>query len=399
MDSAKKIKITAIAASHGVNSFYLFFLTPIIPIIAKEFNLNYVEVGVIAALYAFANGIFQFPISFLGDYLGRWRTVLTISLLVQAIPVFFYGISPTYGIFLIFIFISGLGCSAYHPPAIALITRENPDQRGFMMGIFAGGGDVGLILTPVIVGWMTVYFASWRMAAHLALIPGVVMAIIIWRLFDDIPRDDRSMNQAARATLGALIRNKPLILLIFLSTFRITAFRGLMTFLPLLLAQNFGFDTQGVGWAISSYYIVGTTMTVIVGKLSDKGSKTMFILVLTILCGLALASISMATTTIGVICAVIAVGALLSPVPSLVLAMGTELVDERQRASAIGLVYAVNEGASTLSPLIGGLVAEAVSLRFSFLFYALLFGISSVIAFILHRVSKNPNAPAPEGAA
>lgn len=74
-------------------------------------------------------------------------------------------------------------------------------------------------------------------------------------------------------------------------------------------------------------------------------------------------------------------------------------MEERQRASAIGLVYAINEGASTLSPLIGGLVAEAVSLRFSFLFYAVLFGISSIIAFILHRVSKTFNAPAPESAA
>lgn len=143
MNSAKNIKITAIAASHGVNSFYLYFLTPIIPIIAKEFNLNYVEVGIIAALYSFANGIFQFPISFLGDYLGRWRTVLTVSLLVQSIPVFLFGFSPTYGVFLVFVFISGLGCSAYHPPAIALITRERPDRRGFIMAIFAGGSDVG----------------------------------------------------------------------------------------------------------------------------------------------------------------------------------------------------------------------------------------------------------------
>ncbi|MBT3353262.1 MAG: MFS transporter [Nitrospinaceae bacterium] len=399
MDSAKDTKITAIAASHGVNSFYLFFLTPIIPIIATEFNLNYVEVGIIASLYAFANGIFQFPISFLGDYLGRWRTVLTISLLVQSIPVFLYGISPTYGVFLIFVFFSGLGCSAYHPPAIALITRESPERRGFIMAIFAGGGDVGSIITPVLVGWMTVYFASWRMAAHLALIPGVIMAIIIWRLFEDIPRDDRSMKQAASATLGALVRNKPLILLILLSTFRITGFRGLMTFLPLLLAQNFGFDTQSVGWTISSYFIMGTLTTIIVGRWSDKGSKTMFILVLTLFCGLALASISLATTTLGVICAIISVGVLLTPVPSLVLAVGTELVEERQRASAIGLVYAINEGASTISPLIGGLVAEAVSLRFSFLFYAVLFGISSVIAFILHQVSKNLDTPRPESAA
>ncbi|MBT4094855.1 MAG: MFS transporter, partial [Nitrospinaceae bacterium] len=329
MDSAKNIKITAIAASHGVNSFYIHFLTPIIPIIAKEFNLNYVEVGIITALYAFANGIFQFPISFLGDYLGRWRTVLTVSLLVQSLPVFLFGFSPTYGVFLVFVFISGLGCSAFHPPAIALITRESPDRRGFTMAIFAGGSDVGSTLTPVIVGWVTVYFSSWRMAAHLALIPGVIMAIIVWRLFYDIQRDERPMKQAAKATLSSLIRNKPLMLLVSLSSLRITGVRGLMTFLPLLLAQNFGFDTQSIGWAITSYFIVGTVMTIIVGRWSDRGSKTLFILVLTMLCGVAMASISMVTTTVGVICAIVAVSALLSPVPILVLAMGTELVEER----------------------------------------------------------------------
>ena len=72
-----------------------------------------------------------------------------------------------------------------------------------------------------------------------------------------------------------------------------------------------------------------------------------------------------------------------------VLAVGTELVEERQRASAIGLVYALNEGASTLSPLIGGFVAQAFGLRLSFLFYALLFAISTAIALILHRVSQH----------
>ncbi len=399
MDSAKKINIATIAASHGVNSFYLFFLIPILPIIAKDFGLNYVEVGLIASVYAFANGVFQLPISFLGDYFGRWRTVLVISLLVQGVPVSLYGLAPSYSVFLAFVFLSGLGCSAYHPPSIALITSEMPERRGFIMGIFAGGGDVGGILTPVIVGWVTVYLASWRLAAHWALLPGIIMALLVWRRFEDIPRDDRPMKQAARATLGALMRNRSLMLLVLLSTFRITGFRGLMVFLPLLLAQNFGFGTQGVGWALSSYFIVGTVMTIIVGRWSDRGSKTMYIAVLTFLCGLALASISAVETTPGVLAAILAVGVLLTPVPSLVLAMGTELVEERQRASAIGLVYAVNEGASTISPLIGGFVAEAIGLRFSFLFYAFLFGASTLIAIVLHRVVKNHNPPAAEGSA
>lgn len=399
MDSAKKINITAIAASHGVNSFYIFFLIPIIPNIKGEFGLDYIQVGLISSVYAFANGVFQFPISFLGDYLGRWRTVLTISLLVQAVPIFMYGLAPTFPIFLLFVFLSGLGSSAYHPPSIALITREVEGQRGFMMGIFAAGGDVGLILTPIIVGWLTVHFASWRMAAHWSVIPGILMALIIWFRFEDIRRDSRTMNQAARATLRALFSNRSLLLLVLLSTFRITGFRGLMAFLPLLLAENFGFGTLEISWTTSAYFIIGTILTVVVGKWSDRGSKTKYIVVMTLLCGIALATISWATTTAGIIIAILAVGGLLSPVPSLVLAVGTELVDERQRASAIGLVYAVNEGASTLSPLIGGFVAQVFSLRLSFLFYAFLFGISTVVAFILHRVSRHRPLAATEGAA
>ena len=398
MDRAKKTNIAAIAASHGVNSFYLLFLIPILPTIAKEFELSYVGVGLIASVYAFANGVFQFPISFLSDYLGRWRSVLAFSLLVQSVPVFLYGLAPDYTVFLGFVFLSGLGCSAYHPPAIALITREIPGRRGYIMGIFAGGGEVGSILTPILVGWMAVYFGGWRAAAHWALIPGVLMALFIWRHFEDVPRDRRPMKQAARATLRSFSRNKALILLILLSTFRITGFRGLMTFLPLLLARNFGFDVQGVGWILSAYFIVGAVATVIVGRWSDKGSKTKYIAAMTFLCGLALGSISMATTTAGLLASIAAVGILLTPVPSLVLAVGTELVEERQRASAIGLVYAVNEGVSTLSPLIGGLIADSFSLRFSFLFYGILFGVSTCIAMILHHVNQGrPMAPAEGG--
>jgi predicted MFS family arabinose efflux permease len=386
MDLAKKINIGTIAASHGVNSFYIIFLIPILPVIAKDFELNYVEVGLIASVYAFANGVFQLPISFLGDYMGRWRSVLAVSFLVQAGGVFLYGLAPTYPIFLAFVFLSGLGCSAYHPPAIAIITRESPAQRGFMMGIFVGGGDVGSIITPTLVGWLTVYLSSWRLAAHWSLIAGIVMALIIWWRFEDVQRDKRPIKQAARATLRAFLDNTPLLLLVLLSTFRITGFRGLMTFLPLLLAQSFGFDTHGIGWTMSAFFVIGMVMTVIIGKLSDSGSKTKYIIVLTLMCGLSLVTLSWADTVPGVLAAIAAVGFFLAPVPSLVLAVGTELVEERHRASAVGLVYACNEGASTLSPLIGGLVAEAFGLRFSFLFYALLFLAATAIALILHRV-------------
>ena len=56
-----------------------------------------------------------------------------------------------------------------------------------------------------------------------------------------------------------------------------------MTFLPLLLAQQFNYEVQAIGWILSVYFIVGIITTFLVGKSSDRGEKTKYILYLTFL--------------------------------------------------------------------------------------------------------------------
>ena len=388
MDGINKKKVVALSGSHGVNTFYLLFITPIIPLISVELRLNYFEVGLIASVFAFANGVFQFPISFLGDYLGKWRTILVTSLMVQSIPVFFYGFAPDYSTLLFLVFLSGLGCSAYHPPAVSLLTREMPEKRGLSMAYFAAGGEVGSILTPWIVSTCAVYF-SWRIASHLAIFPAIIMGTIIFFLFKDSKRDERPMKQAALSTFMSLTKNRSLMLLLLVSTFRITGFRGLMTFLPLLLAQKFNYEIQAIGWILSGYFIIGIITTFLVGKSSDKGVKTKYILYLTFLCSLAMGSISFVDSSVVILFPIFLIGSFLTPVPSLVLAVGTELVDEEKRASAIGLIYAANEIGSMISPIVGGVMAELFNLQFSFLLYASFFLIASFLAILLNRVRLN----------
>ena len=388
MDGINKKKVVALSGSHGVNTFYLLFITPIIPLISVELRLNYFEVGLIASVFAFANGVFQFPISFLGDYLGKWRTILVTSLMVQSIPVFFYGFAPDYSTLLFLVFLSGLGCSAYHPPAVSLLTREMPEKRGLSMAYFAAGGEVGSILTPWIVSTCAVYF-SWRIASHLAIFPAIIMGTIIFFLFKDSKRDERPMRQAALSTFMSLTKNRSLMLLLLVSTFRITGFRGLMTFLPLLLAQKFNYEIQAIGWILSGYFIIGIITTFLVGKSSDKGVKTKYILYLTFLCSLAMGSISFVDSSVVILFPIFLIGSFLTPVPSLVLAVGTELVDEEKRASAIGLIYAANEIGSMISPIVGGVMAELFNLQFSFLLYASFFLIASFLAILLNRVRLN----------
>ena len=253
------------------------------------------------------------------------------------------------------------------------------------MAYFAGGGEVGSILTPWIVSTVAVYF-SWRVASHLAIFPSIIMATIIFILFKDSKRNVRPMKQAALSTFLSLTKNRPLMLLLLVSTFRITGFRGLMTFLPLLLAQQFNYEVQAIGWILSIYFIVGIITTFLVGKSSDRGEKTKYILYLTFLCSIAMASISFVSSSIMILFPIFLIGSFLTPVPSLVLAVGTELVDEEKRASAIGLIYAVNEMGSMISPIVGGVMAELFNLQFSFLLYASFFFVASFIAIVLNRM-------------
>ena len=179
--------ILIIASSHSVNSLYNRILTPILPLIMADFGLNYAQTGLIASVYALSSSLFQLPISFLGDFTGKTRLILGLSLLFNALPAWFYGYSTTYAALLTFVFLSGLGCSAYHPAAVSMIAAESPRNRGLAMGLFKAGGDFGSILTPVAMGWLTVYLASWRAAAQYFVLPGVVCALLIWLRFQDAP--------------------------------------------------------------------------------------------------------------------------------------------------------------------------------------------------------------------
>ena len=131
--------ILIIASSHSVNSVYNRMLTPILPLIMADFGLNYAQTGLIASVYALSSSLFQLPISFLGDFTGKTRLILGLSLLFNALPAWFYGYSTTYAALLTFVFLSGLGCSAYHPAAVSMIARESPRNRGLAIGAFQGG--------------------------------------------------------------------------------------------------------------------------------------------------------------------------------------------------------------------------------------------------------------------
>lgn len=380
--------VLIIASSHAVNSVYNRMLTPILPLIMADFGLNYAQTGLIASVYALSNSLFQLPISFLGDFTGKTRLILGLSLCASALPAWFYGYSATYAALLALVFLSGLGGSAYHPAAVSMIARESPGRRGLAMGLFKAGGDFGSILTPVAMSWLTVHLGSWRAASQYFVLPGVACALLIWLRFQDAPAKRAPMARAAKSTLGELLGDRLMVLMTLLSSCRVMGLRGIMTFLPLLLAQGLGLDTIEVGWTLTGYFLVGTACAILWGKYADGRSETRLILLMMAASTLSLAFLSRTDSLVVFLGLLGLLGASLNPSQSLMLTITTGAIPEKNRTSAVGLMYTANEAASVASPFLGGLIAQAVGLRESFLFYSLLCLVATALAWRIHAEQK-----------
>ncbi len=388
MNFGNKFNLFVLTGSHSVNSVYNRLLTPVLPLIVLDFGLTYAETGLIVSAYAAGNGLFQFPISFAADYTGRRRSVLVFSLLMNSLPVLFIGFADTYALLLFLVFLSGIGSSAYHPAAVALVAREVPDQRGFSLGLFKAGGDLGSVFTPVIVAWLAVALSSWRMAAQWFVLPGVLWALLIWLRFRDTPVSRGPLRQAAKSTFGELIRNRPLTLLLLLSSCRVMCLRGMIAFVPLLLAEQYGFNTVWVGWILTVYFIFGTGSSILQGRISDRFKHTSFIVGMMIVGTLALALLPLAFSVWMLFPVLILLASSLGPSQGPILAVTTEIVGEKHHASSVGLLYTMNEVAGTISPFVGGLIAQVVGLQRSFFFFAAIGLIGTAASVLVHRARQ-----------
>ena len=385
MESSYLKNVFILSGSHAVNSIYARVLTPILPIILIDFELNYVQIGMIVSTYSFACGIFQFPISFFADYLNRHRFFLSLSLVLSALPLIFFGFLESYFVLLLLVFLSGIGSSAYHPPAVALLAREATKKLSFHMSIFKAGGDFGSIFTPVLVGWLTVYFGDWRTAVQFFVIPGFIFSLVIWTSFTDFSREKKQLKNEVKRTFSQLFHNKILMLILLLSCCRVMGLRGIMTFLPIWIAESLGFNVTSIGWVLTLYFLVGTVSSIFWGKIAEGDRETLYISLMMIIASMSLVFLSSNLSVFLTFIFIILLGGTLNPTPGLILSVATKVVEEENRASSIGLLYSGNEVSSILSPLIAGLIAQAYGVQRTFLFFSFLCFVAVLVSMNIHR--------------
>ena len=122
-------------------------ITPILPIFAQQLNISISSIGFAVSIFAFARLIFNFPIGFIADKIGR-RPLLIIGPIINAFGILLTGFSFNLFFLLFSRFISGIGHGMYTIAALAYISDISDDSN---RAKFIGMNQVAL-LTGVAIG-------------------------------------------------------------------------------------------------------------------------------------------------------------------------------------------------------------------------------------------------------
>ncbi|WP_176400246.1 MFS transporter [Sphingobium sp. Z007] len=147
----------------------------------------------------YANIVFWFQAAYAVGYLGFGRIVdmvgarfgYAIAVVIWTIAHMAHGGVHSVTQFAMARFGLGVGESGNFPAGIKAVTEWFPQkERAFAIGLFNAGANIGAIVTPLLVPWLTVAY-GWRVAFYATGLFGIVW-LIAWLTFyrrpDDHPR-------------------------------------------------------------------------------------------------------------------------------------------------------------------------------------------------------------------
>jgi ACS family hexuronate transporter-like MFS transporter len=150
----------------------------------------------------FANIVFWFQAAYAIGYLGFGRIVdvigarfgYAIAVVVWTIAHMAHGGVHSVTQFAMARFGLGIGESGNFPAGIKAVTEWFPQkERAFAIGLFNAGANIGAIITPLLVPWLTVAY-GWRVAFYATGIFGIVW-LIAWLVFYRRPDQHPKVSQ------------------------------------------------------------------------------------------------------------------------------------------------------------------------------------------------------------
>ncbi len=273
------LKILIISFGHLCHDIYTSFLSPVLPVLIKKFELTYSNAGLISVML-------RLP-SLFNPFIGAWADRLNLKFFVIISPAItatamcLMGSAPDYAFLIVLALAAGIGSSCFHVTSPVLLAKFSGRRTGAGMSSFQIGGELARTLGPIIVlGAVSI----WTLEGLYRLIPiGFICSFIFYWSFRDVPGNNTKPKHNVRGSILKTLKGEKLLFLAITGILLSKSFTAsiIAAYLPTYLNTE-GESLWFSGGALSIVEAAAVIGVLITGTLSDRiGCKRMLFFITT----------------------------------------------------------------------------------------------------------------------
>ncbi len=269
-----------ISICHLLNDTLQSVVPAMFPILEKNLNLNFTQLGVIAAVLNIVSSIFQ-PI--VGWYADKKSLpyILPIGLACSLIGMLLLALVPSYGWIICSVIFVGIGSAVFHPEGSRVVHLAAGSQRGLAQSIYQVGGNSGQALAPVITALILVPLgqigAIWfTSVAAIAVI--LLVYIARWysnQLKYSVQKQKPKSQKQANISRPIWFALGIVLFVLFARSWYISCMTNFYTF---YIIKNYHLSIRDSQVFLFAFLISGAVGTFFGGPLADKYGKKNIIL-------------------------------------------------------------------------------------------------------------------------
>ncbi|EIM25969.1 MFS transporter [Microvirga lotononidis] len=227
--------LAAISVSHLLNDLIQSLLPAIYPILKRDFNLDFGQIGFLTLTFQLTASLLQPMIGTFTDrkpqpfslVVGMGFTLIGLLTLSQA---------SSYPVLLLAAALIGMGSSVFHPESSRVARLASGGRHGLAQSVFQVGGNAGSALGPLLAAFIVVPFGqpsiAWFSAVALLAIM-ILFAVGRWyqaKLADLRAKPRMVETGSVFSKRRIVISLAILVLLIFSKDFYVASFTNYFTF-------------------------------------------------------------------------------------------------------------------------------------------------------------------------
>ena len=376
-------KVITLSIGHFFHDIYTAFLAPMLPLLIGKYGISLSMAGLLDVVRKIPS-LFNPLIGLIADKVSV-KYLVILSPGITAICMSLLGISPSYVVLLILLFVTGISAALFHVPAPVLVKHFSGEKTGTGMSFFMVGGELARTLGPLLI---TAALSFWGLEGSYRVMPlGIIASFVLFIKLKDLKSFNDNKNnkkqKGAKETVKELI---PFYIFVGgFQLFRAGMKSALTLYLPIYLIGK-GESLWFAGISLSVLQLAGAAGTFGTGYISDKIGHRNILLIAAIACPFLMwAFINF--DEIMMILLLILLGIFLFASGPVILALVQETNTERP--AFINSIYmSINFIISSVMVFIVGVLGDKIGLEVTFKICALLAFLSLPFIFILPKRKK-----------